>query len=281
MYSFTAYLPDSDNVSIIRKINPANSHHFFIDALDLEDGFQVMELDFAPAANKLSWPQVFENHLHALPTVPLCQILEDTNQPSPLPLHRTVAQRRRFGRHAARAPAYLMPQSPPSTPGHISVNMTFQPSLPSLPDTPPLSPPVTHPRKNRDYIPFIGTGQDIEPYNCSGILHPIPPQREIPGWQRISMMKYNDRLPALSPQSAPTSVSSSDGGDKLFTPTNERFRLDDEEEFEIRDGCWAYEGVVLPGGAIMMGRWWSPLGGEEGEGGSTGPFIFWNVGGRD
>lgn len=41
---------------------------------------------------------------------------------------------------------------------------------------------------------------------------------------------------------------------------------------------WAYEGVVLPGGELMVGRWWSPhnqLDMDEDE--YSGPFMFWCV----
>lgn len=51
---------------------------------------------------------------------------------------------------------------------------------------------------------------------------------------------------------------------------------------------WAYEGVVLPGGEIVVGRWWSPSAltqgagnqqqvEEEEEGEYSGPFMFWCV----
>lgn len=63
------------------------------------------------------------------------------------------------------------------------------------------------------------------------------------------------------------------------------------------EALWAYEGVVLPGGQIMVGRWWSPddtaLTSKnvrasrmfERESWLTllalqmysGPFVFWNV----
>jgi hypothetical protein len=44
----------------------------------------------------------------------------------------------------------------------------------------------------------------------------------------------------------------------------------------VDESCWAYEGVVLPGGMIMVGRWWSPADDTVDRLG-TGPFIFWNV----
>ena len=41
---------------------------------------------------------------------------------------------------------------------------------------------------------------------------------------------------------------------------------------------WAYEGVVLPGGQMMLGRWWSP-GDGLGRDMYSGPFILWCVDG--
>ena len=81
----------------------------------------------------------------------------------------------------------------------------------------------------------------------------------------------------------------------------------------VDNAIWAYEGIVLPGGKIMVGRWWNPIDpgdaeDEEEDSGNddddndddnenagdneneevedgvhvgqrlcTGPFIFWNV----
>ena len=39
---------------------------------------------------------------------------------------------------------------------------------------------------------------------------------------------------------------------------------------------WAYEGVVLPGGQVMVGRWWRPFDPEDAPS-YSGPFIFWQV----
>ena len=43
---------------------------------------------------------------------------------------------------------------------------------------------------------------------------------------------------------------------------------------------WAYEGVVLPGGMIMLGRWWS-VADTDRRRECTGPWIFWNVPGDE
>ena len=62
--------------------------------------------------------------------------------------------------------------------------------------------------------------------------------------------------------------------------------LADDENGVLQDDiewAWAYEGVIIPGGKIMMGRWWMVGAGGEGEGreiggpkkGERGPWIFW------
>lgn len=107
----------------------------------------------------------------------------------------------------------------------------------------------------RDFAPFIGTGVDDRPFRCSGILHAMPKVTGIPDWQRITFMKYFFSVKPVSPT------------DPFYPPF-----------YDIHEDSphWAYEGVVLPGGHIMFGRWWNamePL--EESE--CTGPFIFWNA----
>jgi hypothetical protein len=88
---------------------------------------------------------------------------------------------------------------------------------------------------------FKGDGKDAnEPFEASGYFNPLPPQHGTPGWHRMTMMKYWRDANGVIDESS----------------------------------LWAYEGVVLPGGMVMLGRWWHPSG-EEGE--YSGPFIFWNV----
>ena len=73
------------------------------------------------------------------------------------------------------------------------------------------------------------------------------------------------------------------GGDKGYVPpksggadynVGDAYQIDDDAQ--VNAGCWAYEGVVLPGGMIMLGRWWSPMD-DSGLKRCMGPFIFWNV----
>lgn len=89
---------------------------------------------------------------------------------------------------------------------------------------------------------FEGEGSDVtETFMAAGWLNPLPAQQGIPGWQRMTMMKY--------------------------------FENEDTGAIDV-DALWAYEGVVLPGGQIILGRWWSPSEGTE-QDMYSGPFILW------
>lgn len=77
-------------------------------------------------------------------------------------------------------------------------------------------------------IQFSGNGVDLDDdFYALGWLNPLPAQHGIPGWQRITFMKHF---------------------------------IDDFDQAD-QDNLWAYEGVVLPGGRIILGRWWHAEGG--------------------
>ncbi|KAF2832993.1 hypothetical protein CC86DRAFT_338057 [Ophiobolus disseminans] len=93
-------------------------------------------------------------------------------------------------------------------------------------------------------IQFTGTGVDLDDdFKAIGWLNALPPQQGIPGWQRITFMKH-------------------------FMED-----LDAEEQ----DNLWAYEGVVLPGGRIIIGRWWYASENVDYSKDYNGPFILWAV----
>lgn len=72
-------------------------------------------------------------------------------------------------------------------------------------------------------IRFKGEGEDLkDTFFATGWLNPLPPQCGIPGWQRITFMKHFEK----------------------------------DLDYIDEDNLWAYEGVVLPGGRIILGRWW-------------------------
>lgn len=54
-----------------------------------------------------------------------------------------------------------------------------------------------------------------------------------------------------------------------------KYFLTDHQSFD-ENALWAYEGVVLPGGQIIVGRWWSPEHVPV-ENMYSGPFILWNT----
>ncbi|RFU36337.1 hypothetical protein B7463_g65, partial [Scytalidium lignicola] len=87
---------------------------------------------------------------------------------------------------------------------------------------------------------FFGRAEDSRVSNFYGCIHELPPQQGIPGFQRLAMLKF-------------------------FPDQNGLF---DPEQ------VWGYEGVVLPGNRIIIGRWWDidTVGDSY-----CGPFIFWNV----
>jgi hypothetical protein len=93
---------------------------------------------------------------------------------------------------------------------------------------------------------FFGLGYDGNRYHFNGRIHAMPPQQGIPGFQRVTMMK---------------TLPDEDGIHGLG-----------------HTSYWAYEGCVLPGNEIMIGRWWrlesDPT---DQEPTYSGPFIFWGV----
>ncbi|MCJ1238009.1 hypothetical protein MMC14_005996 [Varicellaria rhodocarpa] len=137
-----------------------------------------------------------------------------------------------------------------------------------------------------NYHSFAGFGREGgKQFQCVGTVSPLPDQKKIPGWQRVSMVKHkpidpnaprHHRLRPRRPTAPPTPVtapSSADYGSFAW-----HLRADGSVDFKeaLDNQVWCYEGVVLPGGMIMLGRWWGPLGQIE-----TGPWIAWRVGGED
>ncbi|KAL9131244.1 MAG: hypothetical protein Q9217_000786 [Psora testacea] len=287
-----AYMPDLADVAFIRSSDPGGMclDNPIPDAIDYDDGFQKLELDFSATANNVLWPAAFEEHLHALPLSSLCRQLEQSSIQKKKP-----TSPRRSGRGSQNHHHHQRRLTPPST-----SKDSFQPSsslAPSLESTraptPIISGPGLQPR--RDYLQFSGSGKDYGFFHCTGILHNLPPQSGIPAWQRVTMMKRfveNGSTSALSPSSSSppsttfstTSSTSSpsttpSGVSTPLSATETPFGYEesgDDEHSVVDEHCWCYEGVALPGGKIILGRWWQPL--EEGnEQRNMGPFIFWNV----
>ncbi|KAF2691128.1 hypothetical protein K458DRAFT_382702 [Lentithecium fluviatile CBS 122367] len=93
-------------------------------------------------------------------------------------------------------------------------------------------------------IQVTGWGNDQDDhFYMTGWLNPLPDQSGIPGWQRITLMKH----------------------------------FEEELDMLDEDNHWAYEGVVLPGGRIILGRWWWANDEVDFDDEYGGPFILWAV----
>lgn len=130
------------------------------------------------------------------------------------------------------------------------------------------------PPANHDYLQFTGTGHGSDFLNLSGVIHAVASQHDIPGWQRITFMTKtaipkppSDDSDATADSSSTQVDDASGNGFTLFSEGNNEDRL-------VNEKCWAHEGLVLPGGMIMLGRWWSPID-ETGEDLETGPWMYW------
>ncbi|QSZ35260.1 hypothetical protein DSL72_008129 [Monilinia vaccinii-corymbosi] len=90
---------------------------------------------------------------------------------------------------------------------------------------------------------FYGSSHDSSTTaHFYGAVHGIPPQHGIPGFQRVTIMKF-----------FPDEMGNYDPGQS-----------------------WGYEGCVLPGGRIIIGRWFDARSDSDIDV-MSGPFVFWNV----
>jgi len=98
---------------------------------------------------------------------------------------------------------------------------------------------------------FFGTSKDAKPGHFYGRIHALPPQQGIPGFQRVSFVKFCYELQADFQQYDPSEI-------------------------------WGYEGCVLPGGRVIVGRWMD-LSDQDSDNIQdpidrfSGPFIYWNI----
>ncbi|MCJ1248428.1 hypothetical protein MMC30_005646 [Trapelia coarctata] len=126
-------------------------------------------------------------------------------------------------------------------------------------------------QKGKDYLQFSSCDKKDPHDIVTGILHALPYQHGIPGFQRATWM------------TVPPSHRYEDEKELMEDAANQIAVMD------ITGDITAYEGIVLPGAKIMVGRWWSPndTPEEELEGGlngyykqercEIGPFILWAV----
>lgn len=194
-----AYVDYSNNMP---RSSMMSEHDMKLPSFDYSEGLKTLELEFTPT-ECIPWPRVFEDHLHSIPQSSYlknllnhheCRI-ERAEELNPWEI--IDDERSYFDRKAIGTPTAAIVE------------------------------------EGRDFLPFIGTGVDDCPFRCSGIVHALPKVQRIPGWQRITFMKYFTCADPASPADP-------------FCPPFYNFHEDSPH-------C-AYEGVVLPRGHIMLGR---------------------------
>ncbi|KAJ5047341.1 uncharacterized protein L3040_003168 [Drepanopeziza brunnea f. sp. 'multigermtubi'] len=94
---------------------------------------------------------------------------------------------------------------------------------------------------------FWGSCRGAKNGHFFGRVHALTVQQGFHGFQRITLIKYYTQV--------------NHNGEHVYDPNQ----------------VWAYEGVVLPGGRIIVGRWWSARGNPDSNDTMCGPFMWWNV----
>lgn len=122
---------------------------------------------------------------------------------------------------------------------------------------------VVRKTKQLKYGIFFGTFDDnhgASPLNIAGVVHPLPPQHAIPGWQRVTMVAYE------TPESGTASKGYLDAG---YWDLSIYMR---------------FEGVSCPGANVMLGRYHIGKKYDDDDDDrqfkKRGPFIFWDAGGN-
>lgn len=120
-----------------------------------------------------------------------------------------------------------------------------------------------------------------------GYLQPLPSQRGVPGWMRITMLKFKWPVGRSATRNDVYPQFMSKHSNKFFwSIMASDIAMDDvpHDDGEARlqeNTCWAYEGIVLPGGRFMAGRWWwinpdDPNGMRRSDSTQqSGPFMYW------
>ena len=221
--------------------NIQTAQWFVADEFDHE-GVQEIEMDFTPENNKGSLPDCFEEILQAMPSKSLSAHINQTtrgenNERSKATILKGLDEK---AQTVSKSPGLSkFAQNPAAL---KSVHLTATGKNQEQKRVAPLSPSnYSPPQRGKDYLPFRGSTNSIDLNVFRGILHDLADQSGIPGFQRVTFVSY-DRV----------------SGDLTDL---------DMTDYEC------HEGVVLPGGHMILGRWFYDF--DEPK--KSGPFIMWQV----
>lgn len=212
------------------------------------DSLLALTLDWMPG--KIPWPQAFEEQVHAFPDPldDLAQVLDHKYKIRAVEKRLSRKERRRM-------------RSKFTSPNPSGGPDAYRASLPLRPTTKGgKHAEVTRKTKQLEYRIFFGKSDELpgdQALNVAGVVHPLPPQSGIPGWQRITMVTYE------------TPASGTAGKGYL-----------DADYWDLSI-FMRFEGVVCPGGNVMLGRFHVgrkyDVQSYDGQLRKRGPFIFWNT----
>ena len=186
--------------------------------------FQTMQLRFNLGNQTQYWPAAFEENLHGIPTPELLNMIaRDPNRPCEPSGTEEASRSERSAPNTSRC---SIPQD----------GTLVQPAIPvELPQ----------PKAGVNYMHFRGRGRDDEDFWCSGMLHALPSQNGVIGWQRITFMKHFDCNGEIRTSTLVPNIAYN--GPELLDDIDRRTWI-------VPHDCWAFEGVVLPGGKIIVGK---------------------------
>lgn len=264
--SLSSYTASLSGAQIDRLRSYRDPSHLVIrDVLAVDHGLVDLELKFGPV--KMldgAWPRTWDDALESTPSMRLIEALKQW----PIDWIKTQNDPREFSNNLTteyaktsyasnywhmeeyewRKWVAIHKPGPTNPEAWDTLHAQFKEEWEDL--TPPPTPTSMKPPKKRpaplqtaeagkDYYHFTGKGVDSgDEFKVRGNLHAVAPVEDIPGWQRISFMRW----------------------------------FSDHNGLEYHVCC---EGVVLPGNKIILGRWWSLIDDEDHH--NMGPFIFWNV----
>ena len=245
--SYEGNCPDSDLLDgafesriDLEDANTITAQMFLAD--DFEDGVQEIELDFTSENNPSSLPDRFEKIIQAMPSKSLSAHINQTtrkenNERPKVAILKGLDEK---AQTVLKSPGLSEIAPNPAALKSVDFIATGK-NQEQKQVAPPTPSKDTPPQRGRDFLPFQGSTDGRELDVFQGVLHDLPDQSGMPGFQRVTFVSHDSFSGDLA---------------DLEIPNYE-----------------CHEGVVLPGGHMIIGRWfyeWYP-----GEAKMSGPFIMW------